>query len=218
MVAAISRNVRLDGLARRRPVRSRLPGSRAAAWPADRACRSPISSRNSVPPLASSNLPMRCCSAPVNEPFSWPKSVLSTSSRGIAATFTAMNGRSPGSPPAARGQIAVNHPRQQLLAGAALAEDQHRRRQLRHLVHDVRAARASPWLGPATNSRSPRSCTSARSVSTRRLRSWRSSACATVVRSVSGSTVLAQEVIGAELDRLDRAVEVRRRRSPGCSR
>ena len=83
---------RLDRLACRRPARSRLPESRAAAWPAGRACRSPISSRNSVPPLASSNLPMRCCSAPVNAPLSWPNSVLSTSSRGMAARLTAMNG------------------------------------------------------------------------------------------------------------------------------
>ena len=31
----------------------------------------------------------------------------------------------------------MNQPRQQLLAGAALAEDQHRRRQLRDLVHQI---------------------------------------------------------------------------------
>ncbi len=33
--------------------------------------------------------------------------------------------------------LAVDQPRQQLLAGAALAEDQHRRRQLRDLVHQI---------------------------------------------------------------------------------
>ena len=93
--------------------------------------RSPISSRNSVPPVASSNLPSCCLCAPVNEPRSWPNSVLSTSSCGIADRLTAMNGASP---PA---RLAVEQPRQQLLAGAALAEDQHRRRQLRDLVHQV---------------------------------------------------------------------------------
>ena len=35
---------------------------------------SPISSRNSVPPSASSKRPLRCASAPVNAPFSWPNS------------------------------------------------------------------------------------------------------------------------------------------------
>ena len=34
-------------------------------------------------------------------------------------------------------RLAVDQPRQQLLAGAALAEDQHRRRQLGDLVHQV---------------------------------------------------------------------------------
>ena len=34
-------------------------------------------------------------------------------------------------------RLAVDQPRQQLLAGAALAEDQHRRRQLRDLVHQI---------------------------------------------------------------------------------
>ena len=57
--------------------------------------RSPISSRNSVPPAASSNLPSCCLCAPVNEPRSWPNSVLSTSSCGIADRLTAMNGASP---------------------------------------------------------------------------------------------------------------------------
>ena len=46
--------------------------------------RSPISSRNSVPPVASSNFPSCCLCAPVNAPRSWPNSVLSTSSCGIA--------------------------------------------------------------------------------------------------------------------------------------
>ncbi len=53
---------------------------------------SPISSRNSVPPSASSNLPRRSATEPVNAPFMWPKSSLSISSSGIAAQFTSMNG------------------------------------------------------------------------------------------------------------------------------
>ena len=53
---------------------------------------SPISSRKIVPPFAASNMPTRRASAPVNAPFSWPKSSLSSSSFGIAAQFTATNG------------------------------------------------------------------------------------------------------------------------------
>ena len=80
---------------------------------------------------ASSNLPSCCRCAPVNAPRSWPNSALSASSRGIAARLTAMNGAS------GVARLAVNQPRQQLLAGAALAEDQHRRRQLGDLVHQI---------------------------------------------------------------------------------
>ena len=54
---------------------------------------SPTSSRNSVPPSACSNRPMRCLSALVNEPFSWPNSSDSSSSAGIAPQFTATKGR-----------------------------------------------------------------------------------------------------------------------------
>jgi hypothetical protein len=44
--------------------------------------------------VASSKKPLRSESvAPVNEPFSWPKSSLSSRFSGSAATFTAMNGR-----------------------------------------------------------------------------------------------------------------------------
>ena len=45
-----------------------------------------------MPPLASSNLPGRRSTAPVNEPFSWPYSSLSMRSRGIAAMLTVTNG------------------------------------------------------------------------------------------------------------------------------
>ena len=49
---------------------------------------SPISSRKSVPPLASSNFPFFCLMAEVKEPFSCPNNSLSMSSEGIAAQFT----------------------------------------------------------------------------------------------------------------------------------
>ncbi len=53
---------------------------------------SPTSSRNSVPPLASWNLPVRRDVAPVNEPFSWPNRMDSTSCAGRAPQLTATNG------------------------------------------------------------------------------------------------------------------------------
>ncbi len=49
---------------------------------------SPISSRNNVPPLASSNSPLFAISAPVNAPFSWPKNWLSAKLSGIVAQLT----------------------------------------------------------------------------------------------------------------------------------
>ena len=51
------------------------------------------SSRKSVPPWAISNVPARRRSAPVNAPFSWPKSSLSTRVGEIAPQLRAMNGR-----------------------------------------------------------------------------------------------------------------------------
>ncbi len=55
--------------------------------------RSPISSRNSVPPLAASNQPDLAENAPVKAPFSWPKSSLSTRLSEKAPQFTATKGR-----------------------------------------------------------------------------------------------------------------------------
>src|SRR5262249_34569151 len=45
-----------------------------------------------VPPLHCSNLPMRRRSAPVNAPFSWPNSSLSSKFSGMAAQLRARNG------------------------------------------------------------------------------------------------------------------------------
>ena len=55
---------------------------------------SPTSSRNSVPPSATSNRPARCSSAPVNAPLRWPKSSLSTRCSGRAPQLTATSGPS----------------------------------------------------------------------------------------------------------------------------
>ena len=59
----------------------------------------------------------RCVAAiaPVNAPRSWPNSSLSSSVSGIAAQFTATNGRS------RRAAVLVDRRRDELLAGAALA-------------------------------------------------------------------------------------------------
>ena len=59
--------------------------------------------------------------APVNAPFSWPKSSLSSRVSVSAAQLMATNGLS------ARGTVPVHGARDQFLAGAALATDQHRR-------------------------------------------------------------------------------------------
>ena len=53
---------------------------------------SPTSSRNSVPPSASSNRPSFCLIAPVNAPFSWPNSSLSSKVSVSAPQLTLMNG------------------------------------------------------------------------------------------------------------------------------
>jgi hypothetical protein len=53
---------------------------------------SAISSRKIVPPSASSKRPMRVLLAPVNAPFSWPNSSLSSRVSGIAAQFTLIIG------------------------------------------------------------------------------------------------------------------------------
>ena len=46
---------------------------------------SPISSKKMVPPWANSKRPIRSATAPVKEPFLWPKSSLSSKSFGMAA-------------------------------------------------------------------------------------------------------------------------------------
>ena len=78
----------------------RLPPTRSitrswiarSSFACSRTSISEISSSSSVPPLASSNLPMRRPSAPVKAPFSWPNSSDSRRFSGIAAQLTVMNG------------------------------------------------------------------------------------------------------------------------------
>ena len=75
--------------------------SRSCSTRSSFACRmgesSPISSSKTVPPSAISSLPFFCAIAPVNAPFSWPNSSLSSSVSASAAQLMATNG-----PPARR--------------------------------------------------------------------------------------------------------------------
>jgi hypothetical protein len=89
---------------------------------------SPISSRNSVPPSASSKRPLRALIAPVKAPFSWPNSSLSSRSAGIAPQLIGMNG------PSRRGEDRAGD---DFLAGARLAEDQHVRVECGDLLHEA---------------------------------------------------------------------------------
>ena len=81
---------------------------------------SPTSSRNSVPPWASSKRPIRCAIAPVNAPFSWPNSSLSSRPVGMAAQFSLTNVR------LRRGLRSWMARAISSLPGAGLAVDQHR--------------------------------------------------------------------------------------------
>ena len=80
---------------------------------------SPISSRNSVPPFAASKKPTLRRSAPVNAPFSWPNSSLSSSDSGSAAQLM------PRWAPRCAARALVDRFGHELLADAGLAEDQH---------------------------------------------------------------------------------------------
>ncbi len=98
---------------------------------------SPISSRKSVPLSALTKRPRWSAMAPVNEPLVWPKSSLSRSVSGMAPQLIATNGWF--GPRAG----AVDRAREELLAGAALALDQHARvagghalRAREHVLHE----------------------------------------------------------------------------------
>jgi hypothetical protein len=109
------------------------------------------------------------------------------------------------------GGFAVQQARQQLLAGAALAEDQHRRRQLRDLVHrfeHVLQGGARPGDELARRGVAGR-------ILERQHVALQVLALARVADQVAqrvGIGVLGQEVVGAKFDGPDRAVDVGRRR------
>ena len=110
---------------------------------------SPISSRKSVPPsreLEAADAPSAC--APVNAPFSWPKSSLSMSVGASAAQFTLTSGAC-----ATRAQL-VERAREELLAGSGLAEQEHGRRRRRDALE--LAERASERGALADDARRPR--------------------------------------------------------------
>ena len=91
MVAANTRTFTLMGLSLPTRVISFSCNARSTFACADRLI-SPISSRNSVPPSACSNLPARSFIALVKLPFVCPNSSLSISSLGMAAQFTSTIG------------------------------------------------------------------------------------------------------------------------------
>src|ERR1035437_787246 len=75
------------------PTRSKLFSSSARRiFACSESGRSPISSRNSVPRCASSNLPALRCDAPVKASFSCPKSSVSSSVSGMGARAVQLDG------------------------------------------------------------------------------------------------------------------------------
>ena len=122
------------------------------AAPARASGMSPISSRNSVPPSASTNTPGRSEVAPVNAPLLWPNSSLSISDSGIAPQLSATNGV------LVRGAALVQRARDQLLAGAALALDQDRDATARRADRALRARGASRPTCRSSASRASRRC------------------------------------------------------------
>ena len=99
---------------------------------------SPISSRNSVPPEASSNLPARASWASVNAPFSCPNSSLSSS---VSVSGRAIHGDERMFPPSA---AEVNQPGDDFFARAILAQDAARPGRCRRFVGPSRERLGSP--------------------------------------------------------------------------
>ena len=128
---------RLAARARSRPARTRRSRARAAAWPAAAARALPISSRNSVPPSASSKRPMR--------------SVLRVGEGALHVAEHLALEHALGEPahvhrdqrPRGPGRGGVDPLRHDLLAGAVLAGDQH--------VGVGRRRRARSAAGPAAS-------------------------------------------------------------------
>ena len=76
----------------RRHVRTAVPGETCSNFGWSSSGRSPISSRNSVPPSAAATFPSVSATAPVNEPRTWPKSSLSSRSALKLGQLTVTNG------------------------------------------------------------------------------------------------------------------------------
>ena len=120
LVAAMTRTSTL--IVRADPRRSTSPScSTRSTFACVFALMSPTSSRKMVPRSACSNLPICFSVAPVNEPFSWPNSSDSISSSGNRGAVDLDE------PVAAPQAVAMDRPRHQFLADAALAGEQHRR-------------------------------------------------------------------------------------------
>ena len=181
------------------PTRSKACSSRARstlAWVLR--LMSPISSRKSVPPSASSNLPRRRATAPVKAPRSWPNSSDSISSSGIAAQLTSTKG-----PSRARGQR-VDGAGHQLLAGAVLAVDEHaaaRGRRDRDLLAQLLDERGSGRRSPG------RARAGLAQVAVLPLEPGVVEGAARDEQGLLERERLLDEVVGAELGRLDRGLD-----------
>ena len=88
-----------------------------------------------MPPSACSKRPMRCLSAPVKAPFSWPKSSDSSRFSWSAAQLTLMKLR------AVALRVVVDGAGDELLAGAGLAAHEHGGVALGDLLHDAEHGR-----------------------------------------------------------------------------
>jgi len=108
------------------------------------------------------------------------------------------------------GRLAMQQSREQFLARAALAEDQHGRRQLRDLVHGLEhVLEGGAWTGDELSTGDVARCIlQCQDVP---LQILPFAGAAYQVAQHVGIGVLGQEVVGAELDGADGAVNVRRR-------
>ena len=172
----------------RRPARSASLRARAGSSPAATSGRSPISSRNSVPRCAISNLPGLRATAPVNAPFSWPNSSVSSSVSGIAAQLIATNGAS------ARSLSACSERANSSLPVPLSPSSS--------TVVSVAAARCSDWKTLRSDGSSPTSCGAPRRTASS---SFSSRFSLTMRRCSSARRTSSMQVVG--IDRLGEEVE-----------
>ena len=143
LVAATSRTSTRRG--RFSPTRRTSPScSTRSSLACARGDSSPTSSRNSVPPIAPPRTARRARStAPVNAPRAWPKSSASSSSSGSAAQLTCTEAAVAPRPEP------VDGARDELLAAAALAENEHGERRPRGAQDRAGADRRFDGLVPS---------------------------------------------------------------------